>query len=69
MQPGNGRSGLHDGQAMVHTVQEESAQRCLRAKRRWNRTGDPILTIDARVVHDPWQDLTYPHNHTGEQRC
>jgi hypothetical protein len=23
-----------------------------------NRTGDPILTIDAPVVHDPSQDLT-----------
>jgi hypothetical protein len=32
-------------------------------------TGDSILTIDARGVHDPSQDLTYPHNHTGERRC
>jgi hypothetical protein len=22
-----------------------------------------------RVVHDPSQNLTYPHNHTGERRC
>jgi hypothetical protein len=57
MQPGNGRSGLHGGQAMVHTVQEESDKRCLRAERRWNRTGDPILTIDAPGVHVPAQYL------------
>ena len=30
---------------------------CGGAPRR-NRTGDPILTIDARGVHDPSQDLT-----------
>jgi hypothetical protein len=43
---------------MVHTVEEESDSRCLRAERRRNQTGDPILTIDARGVHDPSQDLT-----------
>jgi hypothetical protein len=35
---------------------------------RRNRTGDPILTIDARVVHEAVQHLTYPRNRTGERR-
>jgi hypothetical protein len=54
---------------MVHTVQEESDQRCLRAERRWSRTGDPILTIDARAVHNATQHLTCPHDRAGESRC
>jgi hypothetical protein len=33
------------------------------------RTGDAILTIDARVVHDALQHLTCPHNSAGESRC
>ena len=40
---------------------------CGGAPRR-NRIGDPILTIDARVVHDAVQHLTSPHNRAGE-RC
>ena len=41
---------------------------CGGAPRR-NRTGDPILTIDAPVVHTASQDLLSPHNHAGEKRC
>ena len=33
-------------QAVVHTVEEGQTQRYLRAEHHWNRTGDPILTID-----------------------
>jgi hypothetical protein len=36
---------------------------------RRNRTGDPILTIDAPVVHNTSQDLTSPHNRAGQGRC
>ena len=32
---------------------------------RRNRTGDPILTIDARGVHDAMQHPRSPHNRTG----
>ena len=46
-----------------------SAGQSLCGAPRRNRTGDPILTIDARGVHDPSQDLACPHNHTGERRC
>jgi hypothetical protein len=37
---------------------------CGGAPRR-NRTGDPILTIDARVVHDALRHLASPHNRAG----
>jgi hypothetical protein len=36
---------------------------------RRNRTGDPILTIDARVVHNAVQHLIYPYNRTGGRSC
>jgi hypothetical protein len=36
---------------------------------RRNRTGDPILTIDAPVVHKASQHLTCPHDRAGESRC
>jgi hypothetical protein len=49
---------LEGGKAMVHTVEEESDPGCLRVERRWNRTGDPILTIDVRVVHVAMRRLT-----------
>jgi hypothetical protein len=32
-------------------------------------TRDPILTIDARTVHDAARHLTSPHNRPGERRC
>jgi hypothetical protein len=35
---------------------------------RRNRTGDPILTIDARVVHNALQHLAWPHNRADERR-
>jgi hypothetical protein len=35
---------------------------------RRNRTGDPILTIDARGVHAAMQHLTSPHTHAGGRR-
>ena len=41
---------------------------CGGAPRR-NRTGDPILTIDARRVHNALQHLTCPHSYAGERRC
>jgi hypothetical protein len=41
---------------------------CDGAPRR-NRTGDPIPTIDARVVHAAVQYLTSPHSRAGERRC
>jgi hypothetical protein len=34
---------------------------------RRNRTGDPILTIDAREVHNASQHLTYPYNRPGQR--
>jgi hypothetical protein len=40
---------------------------CGGAPRR-NRTGDPILTIDARVVHDALQHLTCPHREPPAHR-
>jgi hypothetical protein len=40
----------------------------LRAPRR-NRTGDPILTIDALAVHTASQPLMSLHIRTGEKRC
>ena len=36
---------------------------------RRNRTGDPILTIDAPVVHNAMHHLTSPHIDAGERRC
>jgi hypothetical protein len=36
---------------------------------RRNRTGDPILTIDAPAVHDVSRHLTSPHIRAGERRC
>jgi hypothetical protein len=36
---------------------------------RQNRTGDPILTIDAPGVHNAMQHLAFPHNRPGEKRC
>jgi hypothetical protein len=30
---------------------------------------DPILTTDARVVHNAAQHLVCPHNRAGERRC
>jgi hypothetical protein len=36
---------------------------------RRNRTGDPILTMDTRVVHVAMRHLTYPRNRAGERRC
>ena len=36
---------------------------------RRNRTGDPILTIDAPVVHDAVRHLTSPHIHAGGRCC
>jgi hypothetical protein len=36
---------------------------------RWNRTGDPILTIDARAVHAAVQHPTCPHIRPGERHC
>src|ERR671915_5103 len=36
---------------------------------RRNRTGDPILTIDARVVDTAVQHLELPHIPTGERDC
>ena len=33
------------------------------------RTGDPILTIDAPVVHNAMQHHTSPHNRPGERCC
>jgi len=41
---------------------------CGGAPRR-NRTGDPILTIDAGGVHAAMHYLTYPRNRAGERRC
>jgi hypothetical protein len=49
---------------MVHTVEEESDPGCPHAERRRNRTGDPILTIDAPVVHNAVYHLT---SHTSAQ--
>jgi hypothetical protein len=36
---------------------------------RRNRTGDPILTIDAPVFHNATQHLTSPYIRAGEKRC
>jgi hypothetical protein len=36
---------------------------------RRNRTGDPILTIDARRVRNALRGLTCPHDRAGERRC
>ena len=36
---------------------------------RRNRTGDPILTIDAPQVHEATHHLMCPHNRAGERRC
>jgi hypothetical protein len=47
----------------------ETAGQPLYGAPRRNRTGDPILTIDARVVHKPMQHPTSQHNHTGKRRC
>ena len=33
------------------------------------RTGDPILTIEARMVHSALRALTWPHNCAGERPC
>jgi hypothetical protein len=44
-------------------------QRCLCAERRWNRTGDLILTIDARVVHDAMHHPALQDNRAGESCC
>jgi hypothetical protein len=41
---------------------------CGGAPRR-NRTGDPILTIDARGVHNAVQNLASPHIRAAERRC
>jgi hypothetical protein len=41
---------------------------CCGAPRR-NRTGDPILTIDARMVRNAVHHLAYPRNRAGERRC
>jgi hypothetical protein len=35
---------------------------------RRNRTGDPILTIDAQVVHNALQHLAWPRNRAGGRR-
>jgi hypothetical protein len=36
---------------------------------RRNRTGDPILTIDARAVDNAMQYHASPHNRAGQRRC
>jgi hypothetical protein len=36
---------------------------------RRNRTGDPILTMDARVVHNSMLHLAYQRDRAGVRRC
>jgi hypothetical protein len=55
------------GGASGLTRQVRSSKRSLTDAR--DRTGDRILTIDARVVHDAVQHLMNPHNQAGERRC
>ena len=43
--------------------------RCCGGAPRRNRTGDPILTIDAPVVHNAKRYTTSPHNPAGQGYC
>ena len=56
--------------AVVCVAEETSGlvSAVFRVEPRRNRTGDPILTIDARGVHDALQHLTLLDNCAGQRR-
>jgi len=65
-------SACHDGRPRPKTQETEIATAVARSLSRtaWSpadRAGDPILTIDAPVVHVAIHHLTCPRNRAGEK--